>query len=60
MAEPYWTCKRDHRVDSTPSTPGPHEKANVYVYRDGRRACLRCTRAQWRRQWQRKTERRAA
>ena len=54
------TCSRGHRIGDGAPTPGPHEDVNVYRYRDGRRACLRCTRAQWRRQWQRKTERRAA
>jgi hypothetical protein len=48
------TCSRGHRIGDGATTPGPHEPANVYRYRDGRRACLRCTRAQWRRQWQRK------
>lgn len=54
------TCKRDHWIGTPTVAAGPDQQANAYVYRDGRRACLRCTRAQWRRQWQRKTERRAA
>lgn len=53
------TCKRAHRLGVATVQAGPDEQANVYVYRDGRRACLRCTRAQWRRQWQRKTDRRS-
>ena len=52
------TCSRGHRLGDGATAPGPHERANVYRYRDGRRACLRCTRAQWRRQWARKAVRR--
>jgi hypothetical protein len=55
------TCQRDHEVDRAAAAalhPGSHEQQNVYKYRDGRLACLKCTRAQWRRQWARKSARR--
>lgn len=51
-----WRCSRGHEVDRYvhPPIPGPYERLNLYIHKGGKRACLKCTRSQWRAQWRRK------